>query len=31
MPIEWLDRFKEVLAVELEMPELKSSKYKKHF
>ncbi|GAA5895286.1 hypothetical protein JCM8208_005963 [Rhodotorula glutinis] len=30
-PIEWLDRFKEVLAVELDMPELKSSKYKKHF
>ncbi|GAA5921835.1 hypothetical protein JCM3775_001847 [Rhodotorula graminis] len=31
VPIEWLDRFKEVLAVELDMPELKSSKYKKHF
>ncbi|GAA5833526.1 hypothetical protein JCM9279_001550 [Rhodotorula babjevae] len=31
VPLEWLDRFREVLAVELEMPELKSSKYKKHF
>lgn len=31
VPVEWLDRFKEVLANELDMPELRSSKYKKHF
>ncbi|GAA5979700.1 hypothetical protein JCM5350_003820 [Sporobolomyces pararoseus] len=30
-PIDWIDRLKEVLADQLEMPELRTSKYKKHF
>ncbi|GAA5923882.1 hypothetical protein JCM1841_001423 [Sporobolomyces salmonicolor] len=30
-PGDWIDRLKEVLAAELEMPELRTSKYKKHF
>jgi len=30
-PGDWIDRLKEVLADQLEMPELRTSKYKKHF
>ncbi|GAA5940805.1 eukaryotic translation initiation factor 4E [Sporobolomyces koalae] len=30
-PGDWIDRLKEVLAEQLEMPELRTSKYKKHF
>lgn len=30
-PVDWIDRLKEVLADQLEMPELRTSKYKKHF
>ncbi|BGP08178.1 hypothetical protein OF846_002656 [Rhodotorula toruloides] len=29
-PMEWVDRFKEVLGDELGLPELKTSRYKKH-
>ncbi|GAA6049769.1 hypothetical protein JCM3770_002152 [Rhodotorula araucariae] len=31
VPGEWLDRFKEVLAAELEDPAMRTAKYKKHF
>jgi hypothetical protein len=30
-PTEWIDRLKQSLAVELELPELANSKYKRHF